>query len=197
MGGPTMDLQWFDRFQVVLPNGQALVDVNVRRHGAPANRTLFRRGMFNQLDVRLFGQGQPMKRLKRVMFATHGVKVNIGSDFWGRPRTHSGEIAEHITIETNSIHFIMFASHAGTEFPHDIDMQSRYTHMDLVCMEMDEFLKPSFTGILPEIWGWSPMSDQVAAMLVAPSEANQSTPHVPQNACGNSASQQVHNCAAN
>merc|ERR1719373_842031 len=91
-------------------------------------------------------------------------------------------MAEHVIIETDSIMFVMFASHAGTEFPNDLFMQSKYTHMDFIALEINENLKPNFKGVLPEIWGLDEMSDEVYDMLIPPSEQGNLS-YVPPNIC--------------
>jgi hypothetical protein len=171
--GSTPDLQWFDHFLVLTSDGKELVKVKVKRQESTSNRTVFRRHEFNQIELRLFGNNIPEKRFQHSkMFRASGVTIGIGRDFFGRPRTHSGEMSEYVMIETNSIAFVMFASHAGTEFPDDIAMQTKYTHMDWVALEMNEEAKSSFTGILPELWGTIPMTDNVASMLIPPSEVD-------------------------
>lgn len=68
--------------------------------------------------------------------------------------------------------FILVASHAGNEFPNDIELQKKHAHLDWITREMVG--TKHFTGILPQIWGvQQPLSAEVAAMLQAPSESAQ------------------------
>jgi hypothetical protein len=173
--GPTEDLQWFDQFVVRLPDGREVIDISVQRRASATNRSSRgRRGLFNQLEIRLYGNNQPAW-FKPGQYESYGVRFALGVGDFGRPRTHSVEKAEYVLVETATVAFAVFASHAGTEFPSNIEMQAKHTHLDWVCLDMNEDAKSSFSGILPELWGWStPLSDKVAAMLRPPSKANES-----------------------
>jgi hypothetical protein len=188
--GPHDDLQWFERFVVLRPNGDEIAQISIRRQQQlmlGSNRSSFRRGRFNQLEIQLFGNTRPEERLRQTLISRDGgtIKVGLGSQSLDRPRTHSGEKAEYIYIETPTCSFVVFASHAGNEFPKDLHLQTKYTHLDWICLTMDE--GSSFTGILPELWGIAPMSEQVSSMLTPPSQANASMAHEAcnSNACEN------------
>jgi hypothetical protein len=177
--GPTEDLQWFDRFLITRPDGGKIADIGIRRQltaGHSGNRSSrFRRGFFNQLEVRLWGNKRPEERLRQVLMVDDSgtIKIGLGSQKLFRPRTHSGDLAEYIYVETPTTSFVVFASHAGNEFPYDLHLQRKYTHLDLISLNMDS--SSYFSGILPELWGSIPMSEEVAAMLIPPSATEAKT----------------------
>merc|ERR1712110_706144 len=83
-------------------------------------------------------------------------------------RTHGNLVVEYVCFESPSITACVYASHAGNEFPDDMEMQKKYMHLDFT---ITSTLVPlsEYTGILPELWGVIPMSERVQAMTKPPS----------------------------
>jgi hypothetical protein len=173
--GPRTDLQWFDRFFIKLPDGRTVVEVGVKRESINSNNTAPRdHRMFSQLDIKLGDSEVPLRKLQRTLFASRdsSVKVGVGTQKFDPPRLHGQPVTEFVNVETASISFVLVASHAGNEFPNDLELQKKHAHMDWITREMVG--TKSFTGILPQIWGvQQPLSPQVAAMLQEPTEAAQ------------------------
>jgi hypothetical protein len=171
--GPNTDLQWFDRFSIKLPDGRPVVEVGVKRDSINQNSSALRQHrMFSQLDIKVGNSEEPLQRLQRTLYATPdgSAKVGIGTQRYDPPRLHGQPITEFVSVETASIAFVLVASHAGNEFPHDIPLQKKHAHLDWITREMVG--ATSFTGILPQIWGvQQPLSAEVAAMLQSPSES--------------------------
>jgi len=173
--GPRADLQWFDRFFLRVPDGRKVLEVGVKRESINQNNTASRHHrVFNQLEIKMGNSQEPLKKLERSLFSVGGgsVKDAIGTTRYDPPRLHGQPITEYINVETASTSFTIVASHAGNEFPDDIELQKKHAHLDWITHEM--FGSKSFTGILPQIWGvQQPLSAEVAAMLQSPTEAAQ------------------------
>lgn len=173
--GPNADLQWFDRFFIKLPDGRPVVEVGVKRDLINQNSSALRQHrIFSQLDIKVGSSNEPLQRLQRTLYSTPdgSAKVGIGTQRYDPPRLHGQPITEFVSVETASIAFVLVASHAGNEFPHDIPLQKKHAHLDWITREMVS--ATSFTGILPQIWGvQQPLSADVAAMLQPPSESAQ------------------------
>lgn len=167
--GPSIDFQWFDRFMVTGKDGGEYVDIRVRRHVPGMNRTDFRHNQFTQLDIKM--SGRPIRRRGSQLFsAGDQVKVGVGSRTVNPPRLHHTPVLEFVMVESDSISFMVHASHAGAEFPDDFDKQVKNTHLDWINLEMVDPKKNGFKGILPQIWRVQPRTPEVEAMLIAPSK---------------------------
>lgn len=177
--GPEEDLQWFDRFLVTLPDGARVLEVGVRRQHleqlTSSNRSTprprsFRQGGFQQLEVILGNDTRPLQVFKQGSFTVSGgsVTLAIAARHSYPPRFHGTPRTEYVHVQTESISFVLYGSHAGQEFPDNFSAQAKYVHMDLYCIEM--IGEESFTGVLPEIWGIRPMSEEVKDMLLPPSK---------------------------
>eukprot|EP00930_Biecheleria_cincta_P017332 TRINITY_DN13810_c0_g1_i1.p1 TRINITY_DN13810_c0_g1~~TRINITY_DN13810_c0_g1_i1.p1 ORF type:complete len:551 (-),score=64.27 TRINITY_DN13810_c0_g1_i1:161-1762(-) len=175
--GPNEDMQWFDRFIIFTAGGDKLVEVGVRRKElSVVNRTrrrAFQAGRFQQLEVTLGRSDRPLEVLKQELYSVAGgsVMLAIASRHSEPPRFHMMPQFEYVQVQTESISCVLYGSHAGTEFPNDLELQAKYVHMDFWCNEMAGV--ESFTGILPQIWQLEPMTDEVRAMLVPPSQIRQ------------------------
>lgn len=160
------DLQWFDRLKVVLPGGDVLAEVAaVRKPSQVVNGYHFG----EQINV-MPGDGVHVaKAIEASLFSTKDGKVKAAA--YKQPyhiaRTHGKNEIEHFHVETPSIAFNIYASHAGNEFPDAIDMQKEYIHLDF---QITSSTKPmtSYSGVLPELWGTIPRSPEVQAMTVSP-----------------------------
>ncbi|CAE7744386.1 unnamed protein product [Symbiodinium sp. KB8] len=162
--GPTLDYQWFERFVVTTPGGTELVDIKVRHSDPGMNRSHFNRGDFRQLDIRLQG-GRSLRRHSQKLFgsADGKVKIGVGARVYHPPRVHFTPLVEFVMVESDSISFMVHASHAGAEFPDDIGKQVKYTHLDWINLEMVQAKR--FTGVLPQLWGTIPRTPEVEEML--------------------------------
>lgn len=174
--GPEEDLQWFDRFLVTLPDGARVLEVGVRRQHLEltSNRSTrqrsFRQGGFQQLEVILGNDTRPLDVFKQGSFTVSGgsVTLAIAARHSYPPRFHGTPRTEYVHVQTESISFVLYGSHAGQEFPDNFTAQAKYVHMDLYCIEMVG--EESYAGVLPEIWGIQPMSEEVRTMLLPPSQ---------------------------
>eukprot|EP00930_Biecheleria_cincta_P019916 TRINITY_DN15088_c0_g1_i1.p1 TRINITY_DN15088_c0_g1~~TRINITY_DN15088_c0_g1_i1.p1 ORF type:complete len:1217 (-),score=139.46 TRINITY_DN15088_c0_g1_i1:45-3695(-) len=168
--GHTVDLQWFDCMAVVLPGGSEAVRATIKRPAAGSNHSRSRPGEFSQLEIRL--GDKVLKRLQSQLYSVAGglVRFGAGVQHGHRARLHSSSTQmEYLHVETASISFVIYGSHAGTDFPDDVDLQAKYSHLDLHVMDIRGVDR--LGGILPEIWGLQPRSPEVESMLIPPSQA--------------------------
>lgn len=168
--GHTEDLQWFDSMAVVLPGGSEAVRATIKRPEAGANHSRSRPGEFSQLEIRL--GDKVLKRLQSQLYSVAGGSVRFGAavQHGDRARLHSSSTQmEYLHVETASVSFVIYGSHAGTDFPDDVNLQAKYSHLDLHVMDIRGVDR--LGGILPEIWGLTPRSLEVERMLTPPSQA--------------------------
>jgi len=77
-------------------------------------------------------------------------------------------MVEYVHVQTNCVTFLVFASHAGTDFRESIAMQEKYRHVDMNFVDIK--CLDAYKGPLPELWGLLPRSPQVEEMVIAPSK---------------------------
>merc|ERR1712216_131026 len=95
---------------------------------------------------------------------------NVSIAFGSRPHTTRSSLRkdqEYLYIEAKSISFFLLASHAGNEFPNDMQKAQEHLHLDFIVNHMTG--EDQFTGALAELWGIQPRSEEVIAMLTPPS----------------------------
>jgi len=161
------DLQWFESFKLVRPDGQLIADVAAVR-GKAVNSNLH---FGEQIDVTVAEEHNSAWHNEGFLFSTKEGKVK-GAAYkipYHIARTHGKNEIEHLHIETPSAAFNIYASHAGNEFPDDVEMQKKYVHLD---WRLVSSLVPlsEYGGVLPELWGVVPTSDAVQAMTVTPTK---------------------------
>jgi len=172
------DLQWFDRLQLTLPDGKLLAEV-ATAHGQKTT------GETRVGDIRVMGAKRSLVGEQMIVEVGEGVQVAHYSDgtlmstkdgkvkaaWYKTPyhiaRTHGKNDIEHLHVETESIAFNIYSSHAGNEFPDDIAMQTKYNHLDFM-VRSTMLPWSNYTGILPEIWEVIPRSAAVEAMTISP-----------------------------
>jgi len=181
--GPSTDLQWFERFVVASAEGSPIVQVAIKQN-FNLTRTLPPR-VFSQLDITVKDDPQPLKAMQPIHVSKNGreiwqdyaiegglVQFRVGRQEHSPPRVYSRSY-EYVYIQSPDLEFAIIPAHAAVEFREDWFMNNRstayeYTHVDMMIMHMQG--QHHFGGILPELWGVKPMSDEVRAMTVAPSE---------------------------
>lgn len=171
--GPSQDLQWFERFRVTGIDGQEVVDISVLRHQTLENRSSSRPGKFSQLRIKFPALSEPLQSREPQLFSASvsgRIKVGVGTKHrrFFHAVVHTSPFIEFVVVESPSISFAVYACHAGNEFPDDQRLQAEYTHLDFVILESTG--EEQFRGILPQLWGTTPRSDEVVAMTTPPSE---------------------------
>eukprot|EP00930_Biecheleria_cincta_P016252 TRINITY_DN13296_c0_g1_i1.p1 TRINITY_DN13296_c0_g1~~TRINITY_DN13296_c0_g1_i1.p1 ORF type:complete len:455 (-),score=66.03 TRINITY_DN13296_c0_g1_i1:189-1553(-) len=170
--GPLIDQQWFDRFVILTTRGEQVAEVRLapqvtNQSGQPRRCRV--PGTLCQLEIFLSNSNAPTATANKHLFDIFGVKVGVGRQQVSQ-KVHGHPVIEFLVVETDSITFIISAAHAGNEFPHDAQMQKKYTHLDWITLDIKDEI--AWTGVLPELWGIAPLSDEVAAMKVAPTASS-------------------------
>ncbi|CAJ1378263.1 unnamed protein product [Effrenium voratum] len=165
--GVLPDQQWFGDFRVVLADDTPVVKVRVKEAASNQTRRCSSRRM-ESMDIVLGRQRLPLREMQRrpmEFTAGEAVRFAVNCRQQDRPLLASSR-TEYLHFETPSIVFLIVAAHAGNEFPHDMRLQLKYMHLDLLILEMPR--KHEFRGVLPEIWGLQPRSEAVQTMLTPP-----------------------------
>eukprot|EP00440_Ansanella_granifera_P074285 gb/GFBE01080613.1/.p1 GENE.gb/GFBE01080613.1/~~gb/GFBE01080613.1/.p1 ORF type:complete len:551 (+),score=95.75 gb/GFBE01080613.1/:1-1653(+) len=166
--GPERGQQWFDYFRVVRPDDSPVAQVRIKKDYY-SNRTVSSRcatRKFESLDIILGAAKTPLREMKKLEFtAGESVRFEVNC-------RDQASRTEYLYFETPSIVFVITSSHAGVEFPNDVKLAFKYTHLDFIVLET---VRPqSFSGVLPEIWDLKPRSDAVKEMLIPPEEEESS-----------------------
>merc|ERR1711959_886205 len=98
------------------------------------------------------------------------IRIGIFSRHHGMRSDHGMPRTEFVQVQSPSISFAIFPSHAGNEFRDKPDLREKYMHLDWMTLDMVGV--ESYRGVLPEIWGVSPLSPEVKRMLTPPSQRN-------------------------
>jgi len=172
------DLQWFERFVVSELGGSPIVSVNIKR-GIKPNRTLSKLGQFEQLDVTIRGASSPLVALDRPVYGSKSqgdayqdygfggglIRFRVGRQMHVPPRTYSNYF-EYVYVQTPNLVFSITPAHAAVEYPDDAWKALQFSHLDMIVIDMKG--EHGFTGILPELWGVIPLSEEVEAMTAPP-----------------------------
>jgi len=164
------DMQWFDRMRLALPDGKLLAEIGTVQEGDLQEEKVDAQKMIGeQLKVKL-GEGLQVNHYKEAtLFSTRDGKVK--GAVYKRPyhlaRTHGKNEVEYLYIETPSIAFGIYSSHAGNEFHEDIALQTKYKHLDFM-IASSTLPWNEYKGVLPELWEVIPRSAAVQAMTISP-----------------------------
>jgi len=176
--GESCVYQWFERFVISEPSGHPIVKVSVKRGILPHASS--RMGLFEQLDITLRDEASPMVTLDRPIYGdaagaayqdyslqNGNVRVRVGRQYHHPPRVNS-PFYEYVYVESPELSFIISPAHAANEYPDDASKALEYSHVDMFIMDMSG--EESFLGILPEIWGVTPLSEEVEAFTQPPED---------------------------
>jgi hypothetical protein len=179
--GPSKDLQWFERFVITSATGSPIVQVAIK-HQLNFSRIAPPR-VFSQLDINIKGDPIPLKTMQPIYVSKNGrelyqdyatesgaVQFRVGRQEHSPPRIYSRSY-EYVYIQSPDLEFAIVPAHAANEFRSDWFQNKReaayeYTHVDMMILHMRD--QGNFNGILPQLWGVKPMSDEVRAMTVPP-----------------------------
>jgi hypothetical protein len=185
--GPSSDLQWFERFVITSADESPIVKVAIKKD-IKLNRTTPPR-IFSQLDVTIMDAPSPLRMMDPIHvgrdghelwedYATnHGqVRFRVGRQLHSPPRVYSKSY-EYVHIVTPDLVFAIVPAHAAVEFRSewftgDPGSAHKYAHLDMFIIH--QVGESNFGGILPQLWGLQPMSEEVRAMTQAPVDGNQS-----------------------
>jgi hypothetical protein len=181
--GPSSDLQWFERFVVTTSDEEPIVQVSIKKD-IKLNRTTPPR-IFTQLDVTIMNAPGPLKVMDPIYVGKGGqelyedyatirgdVRFRVGRQLHHPPRIFSRSY-EYVHIVAPDIVFAIAPAHAAVEFRSEWftgspDSAHKYAHLDMYIMQ--QVGEQNFGGILPQLWGVQPMTEEVQAMTKPPDD---------------------------
>merc|ERR1712187_1024396 len=136
------------------------------------------------IDVTIGLESSPLKTLPASDAYFHRMGVHVGVKKMnqlrqkGRPvisqRTIGGANREVVMVACASVHLLIAASPAIEYFGAHSYLAVKYAHLDLVILEMRD--RASLRGLLPELWGFRPLSNRTKAFMTPPPSGMVGTP---------------------
>jgi len=169
--------QWIGRVVVTTnaPNPKPVVEVRIKRHLPWFNRTTAHPNGFESLDVTL-EWFKPYPRLRVLpapdTYFVHSKGIQVHA---GRLRHLVQEVdvrvprRELVLVTCKFAKVAIFSSSAHEYFGFNGVHQHlgrKYAHLDVDFLDMHS--KELFEGVLPELWGYRPLSDGTRAMVKHP-----------------------------
>lgn len=169
--------QWFDRIVILSPGGFSLADISIKDI-ATFNKTSSRKNAFETLDVRLGGAETPVEHMPTpdFLFQRMGVYITfMRMEEMKRPIAHQTRIQrarrDVVMVACGTAHLLITASPASEYSSFRPDLAVRYSHLDIVVLEMHNHR--AMKGLLPELWGIKPLSNRTKAFMVPPETSMQ------------------------
>lgn len=169
--------EWIDRVVVTSAVGEQVLDVAIKRNLSYFNRAALLPNSFETLDVRMDWWRSGLLSIMPPGDAQFNHWSGISMAF-GRVR-HFGELKagpaprrEAVYITSSSLKILILSS-AAREYFLERDgfekyLSMEYSHLDLEIMEIGN--QSDLRGILPELWGLIPMSEETKALRKEPTD---------------------------
>merc|ERR1712032_408145 len=143
------------------------------------NRTSLPRDVFETLDVTIGAAKQPLSKMPPCCKKYHHrMGLHIGMMKMdqmkeaGPPmvmqKTIGGARREVVLVACDSAHIMITSSPASEYFGDHAYLAVKYAHLDIVILQMRD--RASLKGLLPELWGFRPLSNRTKAMMEKPTE---------------------------
>jgi len=174
--------QWFDRIVITGPDDFQLAAVSIKKDLVDFNRSKSKRKKngFETIDFVLGAEGSPLEVMPDANSFYRRWDVHIGISkiddiFQYGPHlrtqaTIGGWRREVVQLRCKSAHLLIISSPATEYFGDHSYLAAKYAHLDVVILDMGD--TESLKGILPELWGFRPMSNVTKAMLTPPWSKN-------------------------
>jgi hypothetical protein len=159
--------EWIDRVVITSAAGDTVLDVSMKRNLTYFDRATMPPNAFETLSVRMDWATNGHLSVMPPADAqfTHSSGISLG---FGRVR-HFGQIKagdaprrEGVYVVSNSLKVLIISSAAREYFTESKHLGMEYSHLDLEIMQVADPL--SLGGILPELWGLQPMSEETKAL---------------------------------
>jgi len=168
--------QWFDQIVITGPDNFQLAAVTIKKDIHHCNQSRSRSKAFETIDL-VVGAGEtPLKVMPKPNWFFKRWDVHIGVakidhifQYGPHLRTQTtigGARREVVQIRCKSAHILIVSSPATEYFGDHSYLAAKYAHLDVVILEMRD--QESLRGILPELWGFRPMSNTTKALLLPP-----------------------------
>jgi len=169
--------QWFERLVVANADGFRFVEVVIKKNIGERNRSGVPRDAFETLDVTIGAAKLPLQRmLPCCKEYAHRMGLHLGMMKMdemkqrGPPSisqvTMGGVRREVVLVACPSAHIMITSSPAGEYFGDHAYLAVKYAHLDIVILHMHD--RASLKGLLPELWGFRPLSNRTKSMMIQP-----------------------------
>lgn len=157
------DEQYINRLLVTGPKGEPVIQVSLREDIAKFNKTLAPENGFETLNITLDWLGIPMDKMPApTAYAYRWRKIDFA---FGRvPHFMIGDARAEIVIVDGSTAQIVIISTTTEDVDRDTRIQN--AHLDFT-IRMHQ--RETCEGVLPELWGLRPLSENTEAMMIPPS----------------------------
>lgn len=175
--------QWFDRIVINGPDDFPLAAVSIKKDLVAFNRSKGKRrkNWFETIDFVLGAEGSPLEVMPDPNSFYRRWDVHIGISkiddiFHYGPQlrtqtTIGGARREVVQLRCKSAHILIISSPATEYFGDHSYLAAKYAHLDVVILEMTD--TESLRGVLPELWGFRPVSNRTKALLTPPWAKNE------------------------
>lgn len=164
--------QWFDKIGVLGADRVPLFHVSVKKDIISFNRSSVARDAFETVDVRIGREGGEI--LRNMPAPKEGLVLKgrpVSIDFWkmkAGPLVRTAKIGkarrECVGVYTREFDFAICSAPAVEYFGKLWHLAILYAHLDVILVRMPQ--AGSVTGILPELWGLAPMSQETSSYIV-------------------------------
>jgi hypothetical protein len=173
--------QWFDRIVINGPDDFPLAAVSIKKDLVDFNRSKSKKKKgnkngFETIDFVLGAEELPLETMPDPNSFYRRWDVHIGISkiddiFHYGPHlrtqtTIGGARREVVQLRCKSAHLLIISSPATEYFGDHSYLAAKYAHLDVVILEMTD--TESLRGILPELWGFRPISNRTKALLTPP-----------------------------
>lgn len=164
--------EWIDRVVITSAVGEHVLDVSIKRNLSYFNRAALLPNSFETLDVKMEWWRPGLVTIMPPGDAQFnhwsGISLAFGRvRHFGQPKAGVAPRREAVYIVSNSLKILVLSSAAREYFLERGDLGMEYSHLDLEIMEISD--QSLLRGILPELWGLVPMSDETRALRKVPS----------------------------
>merc|ERR1712032_1783453 len=141
------------------------------------NRTSLPRDAFETIEVTIGAAKRPLTSMPCCKTEyQHRMGLHVGMmkmDQMKRDRavaqkTIGGARREVVLVACDSAHIMITSSPASEYFGDHAYLAVKYAHLDIVILQMRD--RASLKGLLPELWGFRPLSNRTKAMMEKPTE---------------------------
>jgi hypothetical protein len=162
--------QWIDRIVITDSASDVVVDVGIKMNLTRFHRASLLPDAFETMDVKMEWWRRGLIEIMPPGDAqfTHWSGLSLG---FGRVRHYGQETGaaprrEAVIVQSKSLKILIISSAAREYFPEEASLGVEYSHLDIEVMEMKD--EKQLEGILPELWGLRPMSEQTMLLRKEP-----------------------------
>jgi len=169
--------QWFRRFVVSHVDGSLVAQVSIKRNLASFNRSKSRTSELESLDVKLGPLQVPVTSIphegQHFQFSGNTrLTISRFSELHAHVRqwTIGRARREVVSIIGDHAAFHICASPASEYYGPQSHLAIKYAHLDIIVRNVKDVNR--IEGVLPELWGFRPLSDEAKLYLTPPNKSS-------------------------